>query len=409
MSAAIPLDPQPFDEARWAHALVTRICALGPRRVAGSEDERRAHELVAGEMTALGLDLETLPFEWNRSAYANMALHFGLGVLGSVVAPFSSLAGLALHGIAAGSYTADSARAGFLLRDLFPKVRSQNVLGVMKAKGTPRLRIVFLAHVDAAFTGMLFRPEFLARFGSKQGGPFAKSLRLATAATAGNALLDVWQLLRGRSLGLNVLRALLTLPAFAAFALNLDVVLRDRVVPGAMDDLSGVAGMLLLAKRLRGRVPEDVEVVFVATGCEEASLGGAQALATARRNAWDPTNTVIVGLDGLANGELCWFTEGEVLPVALAPWLRDTLCEVAASEPRFSEVAPFDIPVGATDAVPFAAKGYAAVTLGCVERARGVPRHYHLPTDTPENLDASKIPFCVDFAERLFDAIVARR
>jgi len=411
MTAEPSIDPSAFDETRYARELITRIVRECPRRVATGPDERRAHAIVQEEFAALGLATEVHPFRWNQSLYQTLALHFGAAVAGSLLASRAPLLAFGLHALAAGSYALDSARAAFVLRQLFPHGDSQNVLARLPARsGEPRLRVVFLAHADAAYTGVVFRPEFIARFGSKEGSPLYKSLRIGTAATAGLALLDLAQLVTGRSRALSAARAVLTVPALLAFALNLDVVLRDQIVPGAMDDLSGVAGLLLLARRLRGRTPADVEVVFCATGCEEAGLGGAQSLALDKVDAeWDRARTVVIGLDGLANGTLCWFQEGEIFPVPIAPWLLEALRDTAASDPRFAEVAGFEIPVGGTDAVPFAVAGYDAVTLGCVDRSRGVPRHYHTPKDSPENLEAEQIAPCVDFAERLFDTLIARR
>ena len=398
-------DEATFDEASWAKDFITRIVDACPRRMATSEDERRAHGLIRASMTALGLTTETHAFQFNTSLYANLALHFGAGTIGSLVAGRSPALGLALHALSAGSYALDSSRRAFLLRRLFPFRDSQNVLGTLPARGKPRLRIVFLAHADAAFTGLVFQPA-LTRFAKP--GPLHKSLRVATGALAGLAAVDVAQLVFGRSRALSLLRGVLSVPPLLATLLNLDVVVRDQIVPGAMDDLSGVAGMLLLARRLRARKPDDVELVFVATGCEEAGMGGAQALARDFRDKWDPATTVVLGLDGFANGELRWFTEGEVFPVPLASWLSELMGGVAASDPRFAEVRGFEIPVGATDATPFAVAGWPAVTLGCVDPTRGTPRHYHLPSDSPENLETEKIPMCVDFAERVVDAVVAR-
>ncbi len=408
MSAAATRAPETFDEARWARELIARVVAECPERTAGTLDEARAHAIVRDELEALGLRTEVRAFEWNRSAYANLALHFGLGTLGSLVAGRAPWLGLLLHAVSAASYAADSARKGFFLRNFFPTHGSQNVLGVMPAKRAPRLRVVFLAHVDAAFTGVAFRPELAKRLVSRPGSALYKGLRVATGALAGLAALDVAQLAFGRSRLRALARLALSVPPLLAFAFNLDVVLRDRVVPGAMDDLSGVAGMLLLARRLRDRVPDDVEVVFVATGSEEAGLGGAQALARDAEGAWSRDRTIVLGLDGLANGELRSFLEGEVFRVPLVPWLRDTVEAVRAHDPRFAEVGPFEIPVGGTDAIPFAVRGWPAVTFGCVDRSLGMPRHYHLPTDSPENLEAEKIPWCVDFVERVFHAIVTR-
>ena len=116
---------------------------------------------------------------------------------------------------------------------------------------------------------------------------------------------------------------------------------------------------------------------------------------------WSKDDTVIIGMDGMCNGDLCWFEEGEIFDVPLSRWLEDQLKRTTASSSRFAEVAPFPIPVGGTDAIPFAIAGWPAVTLGCVDRTRNMPRHYHWPTDTPENLEADKIPFCVDYAESL--------
>jgi hypothetical protein len=314
--------------------------------------------------------------------------------------------GFALHAGSAASYALDSSHKAMILRRLFPFRPSQNVIGTMRAEGKPRQRFVFLAHTDAAFTGKVFDPAFVKHFGAKPG-PLYKSLRVTTGTLAALAALDLVELTGRRSPAISALRAILTIPTFVAAALNADVVRRGEIVPGAMDDLSGVAGMLLLAKRLRAVKPRDVELVFVATGCEEAGLGGARALARDRAESWSKDDTVIIGLDGLANGDLCWFEEGEIFEVPLSDRLESELKKTSAGSSKFAEVAAFPIPVGGTDAIPFAIAGWPAVTLGCVDRTRSMPRHYHWPTDTPENLEADKIPFCVDFAESLVTSLWA--
>ncbi|MCK6586113.1 MAG: M28 family metallopeptidase [Polyangiaceae bacterium] len=411
MSAEPTIDPSLFDETRYARDLIERIVHECPRRVATGPDERRAHAIIRDEFTALGISTELHAFTWNQSLYQNLALHFGAAFAGSLIASRAPLLAFGLHALAAGSYAADSARSAFVLRKLFPFGESQNVLARIPARGggEPRLRVVFLAHTDAAYTGVMFRPEFLERFVTKETSPLYKSLRVTTGAVLGLALLDLAELAGLRSRPVSLLRAVLSIPPLLGFALNLDVVLRDHIVPGAADDLSGIAGLLLLARRLRGRVPDDIEVIFCATGCEEAGLGGAHCLARDKASEWERSRTVVIGLDGLANGSLAWFQEGEIFPLPIAPWLREVLRDTAASDARFADVRGFEIPVGGTDAVPFSAAGYDAVTLGCVDRSRGVPRHYHVPSDTPENLEVESIAPCVDFAERLFNTVLARR
>ena len=51
-----------------------------------------------------------------------------------------------------------------------------------------------------------------------------------------------------------------------------------------------------------------------------------------------------------------------------------------------------------------------ARSLGHVLTANlGAPRHYHLPADTPANLDAGEIQLAVDFLEQLLRSLVRRR
>jgi hypothetical protein len=338
-SETSPARPGPEQEARWAFDFVARIVEAAPRRMATSEDERRAHELIRAEMEGLGLATEVHRFRWNRSLYANLALHFGLGAIGSLAALRSPGLGLALHAASAISFAADSSRAAFLLRRLFPFGDSQNVLGVRPARNgrEPRLRIVLLAHADAAFTGVLFQPEFVARFGAKPGARSSSRCGSRRWPWPGLAAVDGAQLVFGKARG--ALGGAGRADGSAAPRRGLEPGYRgekpDRPRRGGRPVRGG--GLLLLARRLEGRVPDDVEVVFVATGCEESGLGGAQALARDMRSRWDPATTVVLGLDSLANGDLCYYTEGEVFPVPLAPWLQGTLDAVAAAHEEHRE------------------------------------------------------------------------
>jgi hypothetical protein len=394
-----------LDEKQWVETFLRETIEACPRRRPTSEDERRAQERVGQVFDQLGISWELRPFRFHPHLYANLALHFGVGVLGSLVGHRRPALGMALQLASAFSYVQETTRKGFGLRRLFRWHDSQNFVATLPAEGEPRRRIVFVTHIDAAYTGLLFQPEFVERFGSADG-PLSKSLRVAVGSLFGLAAVDAVALL-APSLRpqLRYARAALSIPAWLTTLLNLEVVLRDEIVPGANDNLSGVAGMALLAHRLRMRAPCDTEFVFVATGCEEASLGGADALAAEVDGVWDRSMTWIVGLDGLANGELRFFTEGEVFPVPLDPTLRATVERLAASEPGFAHVQAFEIPVGGTDAIPFALRGYRAVTLGTVAPGRLTPEHYHCVTDTAENLDAGEVVKNVAFVMALVEAL----
>ena len=397
-------------EAAWARRFIKRVITRFPRRQPTSEDERGAqrHLVECFEAEGLGLEVETRGFEFNDSLYKNLALHFGIGSIGSIVGRRRPGLGLALHLLAGGSYLLDSTRRAFLLRRLLGFRSSLNVVATAPAvTAEPTVRLVFVSHTDAAFTGWLFEPWFTDAFASDDS-PLRRGLLIATLSQLGLVGVNAARLIFGPRLGLRALGWLLSVPAGIVFFLNTQIVLKDEIVPGASDNLSGVAGNFLLARRLVPDKPEDVELVFVSTGCEEASLGGSDALAREMKGVWDPETTVILGIDGLSGGELRFFEEGEIIKQPLAPWLRNLIVSVTASHPRYAEVESFEIPVGATDVSAFLAQGFEGVCFGCVNPSRGIPDNYHCPSDNVENLDAEKIPLCVDVVEAVARSIITR-
>lgn len=402
------------DEKGLVESVIGRITREFPRRKSASVQERAAQEMLAGICRSIGLETRLDPFRFNDSLYAVLAVHFGLGVLGTVIGLWSPVIALLLHLGVAVSYTLDSTRRLFLLRRLFPFRPSQNLLATQGSDGVePRLRIVLVAHVDAAPTGLVFHPKLIKRFTVAETPPglgwVRHSLLVATGSLVLLAATDLFWLVSGTSGWLLALQSLLTVPPLLAFLLNLDVVIRDQVVPGANDNLTGVAALLLLARRLAIGLPPDVEVVYVFSGCEEAGTGGAWALARrANSSPWRRENTVVVGLDTLAGGDLFYFQEAEIVRMPVPARLERLLVETAASDPRFHGVKRFRIPIGGTDAIPFLTAGYEAVSIGCVDPKLGAPRHYHLPTDTLANLDAGKVVVATDFAESFIRRLAAQ-
>jgi len=405
-----------FDEKAYVREVIERIVRECPRRQATSEDERKAQAIVEAELRRLGLPVEYREFRFNDNLYANLALHTGLGTLGTLVSPISPMAALLMHLTAGLSYLADSTRKGYFLRRLLGFKPSQNLLAVMKAEGEPRLRVVITAHIDAAFTGWIFNPSLVKMLSAAhlpKGLEFlGRSVALATFSQFPLAAIDLLRIVFGRVLTapLRPVETILTVPSALGFFLNMQVVLRNEVVPGANDDLSGVAGLLVLARRLAHKKRPDVEYVFAVTGCEEASLGGGDALARQMNGIWDKERTVILGLDMLSNGDLHFLEgEGEVIRTWIPKWLGDLAREVAASDPRFAEVKGFRVDIGGSDVAAFLARGYEGLCLACIDPKVGMPRHYHSPHDTPENLDYDKITLGIDYALRLVRAIVERR
>lgn len=409
-------EPPSRDEVAWIVQTIGRILKECPRRQATTESERRGQEILAEAFAAQGLPLEWHEFRFNASLYQALAVNFGVGVLGSVLGTFVPPVGAALHALAAGSYWADSARRRYVLRRLLPFRRSQNLLATLPATtgAEPTLRVVFLGHIDAAFTGWLFQPETIKRFATEPPRPLRfmkRSLAVATRAEAALAASNAVRTVLGPfGLALLPVEAVLAVPGLLAFLLNLEIVLRNEVVPGVADNLTGAVALPVLARRLARTKRPDVELVFVATGCEEAGLGGAAALVRDREGVWDRERTVVLALDTLTNGALKYLSaEGEVVQTSVAAWLRQVIEGLVAADPRFAHVEGFEPPVGGSDAIPFLVRGWDAVGITCVDDELGAPLQYHCATDDLEHMDRVQLPQSLDFVEALVDAIVTHR
>jgi hypothetical protein len=368
-----------------------------------------AQDMLCAEFEKIGLSGVCHEFSFNRSLYQNLLLHTGLAIIGTVVAYWWPLFGLALHLLVWFSYMCETTRRGYVLRRLLPFRPTRNLLVTMPARQQLRLRLVLHAHIDAAFTGWLFHPGLMVTAAEK----LPRGLRwlrqpvvILIWSIFALALLDVLRLFTAwHFLPVYIL---LTAPVLFAFILNLQIVLRDESVPGANDNLSGIAALPVLAKRLAKWQPAQVEIVLVSMAAEEASLGGADALCRDRLSSWDRANTVIIGLDGLAHGDLRYLDEGEVISRPVANWLRELVCDLSTSNPRFAPVCAYCVPAGGSDTAPFMYRGYDGLTLACIDPELGTPRYYHQPTDTPERLDFEQIITHIDFAEKLIHNIAKR-
>ena len=395
------------DESTYIKQLIYRIAKRYPKRQATSQQEQMAQIEVCQELESLGLQAHWETFTFNKNLFANLALHFGLSVIATLISLYYPLLGCLLHLLVGWSYLSDSLRLGYILRRLFLFRPSQNLVAVMPAKTRePRLRVVMLAHADAAYTGWIFSP-FMVRQTVKKSPPglgfLKRSMAFATFTVFVVGILEGIRYWAG--FGWQPLEWLLTIPSVVVLLLNMQMVIRNETVPGANDNLTGVASLPVLASRFSQKKPDDIELVFVVTGAEEASLGGSHALYLANRDRWDRKKTVILSLDTLSGGDLQYFEEGEVMKLSLKPELRKAVEDVAASQKRFQEVKAFRIPAGGTDAVPFIVKGYQSIGLGCTDHTKGAPANYHLPSDIPENVDYDKVLFSIDFTEALLDKL----
>ena len=364
--------------------------ALAPvDRTPCSPGERQAAEWLAERLRAVAGVEVALEDEPSWGTFPPTAT--GLGTLGIVAAA------LTLRGRrAAGALLAVAGLAGLvdevhngprLLRRLVRRRRS--TVNLVARTGDPdgTGTLVVLAHHDAPQTGLLFdqtlqrrlhelAPHVLERFKTPVPqwwigvvGPLAT---LAGGATRRRSFARV-------GLALGVLGTALVADLW-----------RSPTVPGANDNLSGVAALVALAELLRERPQAGLRVLLVSCGAEETLQDGVRAFVARHRGELAPGLTWFVNLDTVGSPHLVLLeAEGPVWMERYAgPWLRDLLA-------RRAEWLGIELHRGfraraSTDSVIPSRAGYPIATLVSMTDWRA-PANYHLPSDVPANLDYATV------------------
>jgi hypothetical protein len=353
-----------------------------------SPGERRAAEWLGARLRRVGGFEVELDDEVSWGTFPPTSTGLGLlGVAGAALVVAGRRGAGALLSLASVAGIVDEAQNGpRILRRMVRRRRSTvNVIarGGWHPDGEETSTLVVLAHHDAPQTGIVFNQtpqrrvhELAPRLieGAKTPLPqwwvgLAGPLCTVVAAV-------------GRRRG--YARAGVAIGVLAA-ALVADV-WRNRTVPGANDNLSGVAVLVALAELLRERPLPGLRVLLVSCGAEETLQDGVRAFIARHRDELVPERTCFVNLDTVGSPHLVMLEgEGPVwMELYTGPWLRD---ELAACADRI------DVPLergfrarASTDSVIPSRAGYPTATLVSITDWRS-PANYHLPTDVPENLE----------------------
>jgi Zn-dependent M28 family amino/carboxypeptidase len=174
---------------------------------------------------------------------------------------------------------------------------------------------------------------------------------------------------------------------------------RNAAVPGANDNLTGVAALVALAQALHDEPLDGLRVMLVSAGAEETLQEGIRAFGRRHFGSLPPERTWFLNLDQLGSPDLVPLEgEGSLMMRDYDRDFTDFVCECA------DEVGP-PLRRGSrswtsTDGcVPLAA-GYRTATLVSLTPWKA-PANYHWPTDVPENVDYDALERAVRVAERV--------
>ncbi len=352
---------------------VVRTLAKWERPSAGA-GERRAAEWIAERFAGLGLREVRLEEEPAHGGYwwplGSLSLASGVAALVG-----GRLTRLAVGAVAAlGIWDELGLLRGVWTRRFLRRRTTTNVVGELGEADAPRC-VVLIAHHDAAHSGAIFDPKMTYAIGRRFPQVVARARswpRIMGLVIAGPILV---------AMGARRLGAALSFGSAAAFA-NIG---RSGVVPGANDNLSGVAALIAVAGALAKAPPDEIRMIFLSAGAEESFEEGSQAFLRRHGAALPPDRTHVIVLDSVGSPHLLLVEgEGMLQRVAYDTDLKDTI-EAAAHAAGIPIVREHWLSFG-SDALAGLRAGYRSVLVASFDELK-LPANYHWPTDVPENVD----------------------
>ncbi len=372
--------------------------ALAPlEREAGSEGEREAAEWLATRLEQAGAAARVEEEEFLDGYAGLLAGLSGAGALSGIAALSRRGRAAAIAGGAAtAALIADEASNGLrpVRRALGKRKTTWNVVAELGDPDAERT-VVAMAHHDAAHGGVIFDQTVQRKMVDWFPGVierFDTAVPIWWSVVAGPALGALGAATRRRGIA----AAGVALSAVSAAAFR-DIA-KHPVVPGANDNLSGVAVLVALAEAFRERPASGVRVVLASCGAEEVLQGGVYGFARRHLAPLDRDRTWVINLDSVGSPELAML-EGEgafVMEDYFDRGLRDLCAEIAVREGiRMRRGMRAST---STDSVIPSRMGIPTTCLVSLNRHKGID-NYHSPTDVPENLNYATIACAADLTE----------
>ena len=353
-----------------------------------SDGERHAAAWIADRLRDAGCDVSVEhEVAWGPWP-PNLTTLGVIGMLGALMVMFKRrLKGL-LYAAVALAGLIDEVQNGprVFRRFVRSKKRTVNVVATTGDKAATKTLVVH-AHHDAAQTGVFFDQGWAMTL---------HQLKPDLISKRKNQIPQWW---------LGVAPPVLTMlsaithwrrPARWAFGLGalgtstVANIMRSPTVPGANDNLSGVAVLVGLAEALEEKPIDGLRVILVSAGAEESFQEGIRAYMERHRDELDPGTTWFLNVDTVGSPHLVMLDgEGPVwMEDYTAPTFRALISECAVEK-------GIDLEAGvraraSTDGIIPSRAGYPAATLVSVMPWR-LPGNYHLMTDTPGNVEYSSV------------------
>ena len=386
-------------DAQLIEDAVRHLAAMD--RPSASEGERVAAEWIAAALRDEGCEARV------ETERAHGTYWWPIGALAAVAAA-GGLTRRRWPAVLGGAFAAaglwDDLGGGRLWfrRTFLPRRTTHNVIAQTGDRDAERT-VVLVAHHDAAHWSLLFHPAPGPWIGERFPGLLEKTDTtppLMFPVFAAPLLVAL-----GGLLGLRRVRRLGTLGSLATAATMAEIGSRSTV-PGANDNLSGVAALLGVARALRERPVEGLRVILLSTGSEESFMEGMQGYARRHFAQLPVDRTHVICLDTVGSPELILLEAEGML------WMRDYPADFKDMVVDCAREAAVPLRRGlrfrnATDGLIALKAGYPTVMLGSVNKYE-LPSNYHWPTDTADNVDYGSVGEAVSLCEAVVRRLAAK-
>ncbi|NVM05100.1 MAG: M20/M25/M40 family metallo-hydrolase [Candidatus Helarchaeota archaeon] len=285
---------------------------------------------------------------------------------------------------------------------LYPKGKSFNIFGKIKPSISPKKLIIFGGHSDSAYNFPF------TKYGTKMNTMMYLGIGLAVYAIFLSPIKFIlqfiiqnfvyWDLkISGLPIfTITIIDIIFFIPFMVWFPFFLYIVIRfvgKTLVPGANDNLSGVAVALAIGKYLAAEHrPENVEVWVGSFGAEEVGQRGSKAFVKKYGKKGILDNSLSVILESVGGGEGIGILKTEKM--YFTTHFKEVYEPVYEAFKKYESENKGVVPgqlheavFAGTDAVRFSKKGYpaCAVVGGAIETL--FLKNWHSPADIPENLN----------------------
>ncbi len=372
---------------------IKKICKdIGPRP-AGSESEKKAQEYIADQLKTCADEVTIEEFKLAPKAFMSFISICGTFLILAVVFSFLKLSVVSaiLTAIAFICLLLEFVMYKEFYDCLFPKAISHNVIGVKKATGEAKKRIIFSGHVDSSYewTYTHLGGNILLYI----AGVYAVVSLIAVCVI--NVLFATGAVAPETTLYNVFFWAQLGLAPGGIVAICF--VNFRRCVHGANDNLTGAISSVAILKYLKDNDInfEDTEVIAMSAGSEESGLRGSRAYVKRHLDELKAIPTIFVGLETFRDYEDIAIYQRDMsgtvkMDAGVCSLLKKAGLEAGLDLPYSS------VYLGASDGAAVQQLGVSAATMAAMNP--GPPRYYHTRTDTADNMNMKTVEKCLEIA-----------